>query len=104
MKVGAGIEKARVTVLLDVRHPHAYLALHPALAFAESLALDVDWVPLTTSTLKPPSVAAAGDDRGIRHRRYRAQAIAREIETYAQAQGLVVREFYRSGDADAANL
>ena len=104
MKVGAGIEKARVTVLLDVRNPHAYLALHPALAFSESLALDIDWLPLTTSTLKPPSVAAAGDDRGIRHRRYRGQAIAREIETYAQAQGLVVREFYRSGDADAANL
>ena len=104
MKSAAGIEKAQATVLLDVWHPFAYLALQPALAFAESLALDVDWLPLTAPTLKPPSEAQAGDDRGVRHRRYRAQAIAREIETYAKAQGLVVRDFYRSGDADAANL
>ncbi|MEE2674648.1 MAG: DsbA family protein [Myxococcota bacterium] len=103
MKIAAGIEKARMTVLLDVRHPFAYLALQPALALAESLALDVDWLPLTVPTLKPPSLAQPGDDRGARHRRYRGQAIAREIETYARTQGLVLREFYRSADADAAN-
>ena len=104
MKLDAGFDKVALTVLLDVRHPLAYLALHPALALAESLALEVNWLPLTAPSLKPPTAAQAGDDRGIRHRRYRAQALAREIETYAQAQGLVVREFYRSGDADAANL
>ena len=104
MKLDAGFDKARLTVLLDVRHPLAYLALHPALALAESLALEVNWLPLTAPSLKPPTAAQAGDDRGIRHRRYRARALAREIETYAQAQGLVLREFYRNGDAEAANL
>ena len=104
MSVTADLEKARVSVLLDVRHPFAYLALHRTLAFAESLALDINWLPLTVPTLNAPSVAREGDDRGIRHRRSRAQAIAREIETYGEAQGLVLREYYRSGDADAANL
>jgi 2-hydroxychromene-2-carboxylate isomerase len=104
MKIAAEIETARVSVLLDLRHPQAYLALHPTLAFAESLALDVNWLPLGVPSLKPPRAAQEGDDRGTRHRRYRAQALAREIETYADAQGLVLRDFYRSGEAEAANL
>ncbi len=104
MRLAADLEKARVSVLLDVRHPLAYLALHPTLAFAESHAIDVNWLPLEVPTLKPPSAVREDDDRGIRHRRYRAQAIAREIERYAEAQGLVLREPYRSGDAGAAHL
>ncbi len=31
------IDAARLCVVLDVRHPLAYLALHPAIAFAESM-------------------------------------------------------------------
>lgn len=104
MKLDAGFDKAALTVLLDVRHPLAYLALHPTLAFAESLALEVDWLPFTVPSLRPPSLAQPGDDRGIRHRRYRAQALAREVETYAEAQGLVVRDFYRDGDVGAASI
>ena len=91
-------------VLLDLRHPLAYLALQPSIDFVESLALDADWSPLAVPPLKPPSVAQDGDDRGVRHRRYRAEAIAREIETYSLAQDLVLREHYRSGDVEAGNL
>jgi len=93
-----------VLVLLDVRHPLAYLALQPTIALAGSLDVPFDWLPLSTPALKPPTEPGANDDRGIRHRRYRAQAIAREIEVYGAAQGLVLREPYRDGDARAANL
>lgn len=94
----------RLSVLLDVRSPFSYLALHPTLAFAESLGLDVDWLPLATPPLHPPSEPAPDDDRGARHRRSRAEALAREIETYAHAQGLVLRDPYRAGPADHAHL
>lgn len=104
MSLTADIENARLSVLLDVRYPLAYLALHPTLAFAESVGVDVNWLPLTAPTLKPPSTRQDSDDRGIRHRRSRAEALGREIETYAEAQGLVIREPYRDGDADTANL
>lgn len=104
MSLSADFERARLSVLLDVRHPLAYLALHPAIAFAQSLGIEIDWLPLTVPTLNAPTDAREGDDRGIRHRRYRAQAIAREIATYGDAQGLVLREYYRDGCAEAANL
>jgi len=44
------------------------------------------------------------DDRSVLHRRHRARAIAREIETYGRAQGLVLRELYRDADASAFEL
>jgi 2-hydroxychromene-2-carboxylate isomerase len=99
-----GDRSAALRVLLDLRHPLAYLALHPTLAFAESLGISTDWLPRSVPPLNPPSEPRADDDRGVRHRRYRAQAIAREIETYSRAQGLVLRDWYRDGPADLANL
>ncbi len=104
MSLSAGIDSARLSVLLDVRYPLAYLALHPTIALAESQGLQINWLPLGVPMLNPPSAAGEGDDRGIRHRRSRAQAIAREIGTYAAARGLVLREVYRDGPADAGNL
>jgi 2-hydroxychromene-2-carboxylate isomerase len=101
---GANIAGARLSVLLDVRHPFAYLALHPTVALAESLAVAVNWLPTSVPALRRPSEPGEADARGIRHRRHRAQAIAREIETYSAAQGLVVREYYRSGSSAAATL
>lgn len=98
------IDRARLSVLLDLRHPLAYLALHPTLAFVREVAVPVNWLPLTAPVLNPPSEPRPEDDRGVRHKRYRAQAIAREIEAYAAAQGLVIREPYRDADAQAANL
>jgi 2-hydroxychromene-2-carboxylate isomerase len=99
-----GIDTAALSVLLDLRHPLAYLALQPTIALAQTLALDVNWLPLEVPTLRPPSQPRQDDDRGMRHRRYRAQAIAREIETYAGAQGLVLRDAYRDGSAQLAKL
>jgi 2-hydroxychromene-2-carboxylate isomerase len=96
------IDTARLTVLLDLRHPLAYLALHPAEALADSLGLEINWLPVVVPNLRPPTPPLGDDDRGLRHRRYRAEAIAREIEIYAQAQGLVLEDVYRDGDSGAA--
>lgn len=92
------------TVLLDLRSPTCYLALPPAIAFARELGLATSWLPITVPPLRPPSEPAPGDDRGILHRRHRARALAREIETYARAQGLVLRDFYRDADASAFRM
>ena len=103
MSLSANLESAALTVCLDLRHPLAYLALHPAMELERGLGLKINWLPLTAPTLKAATVASRDDDRGIQHRRSRAEAIAREIAIYAGVQGLVVCEPYRSGPADASN-
>jgi 2-hydroxychromene-2-carboxylate isomerase len=100
----AGISKAALCVALDVRHPLAYLALRPAIAFGREAAIDVDLLPFEGQVLRAPSPPRPDDDRGIRHKRYRAHMIAREIAVYAHAAGLVVREPYRDGSPRAAHL
>ncbi len=95
---------APLSVILDLRNPFSYLALHPVAALADELRIEIDWLPLTVLPLKPPSDPAPGDDRGILHRRHRARALAREIEIYGRAQGLVLRDLYRDADASAFEL
>ena len=104
MTRSAELDRSRLSVLLDVRHPLAYLALGPTVELGTSEGIVINWLPLPTPSLNAPSIPAAGDDRGTRHRRFRAGAITREIEVYAAAQGLVLREHYRNADAGAANL
>ena len=69
---------APLRVLLDVSNPYSYLALGPTRALGEALGIEIDWLPLTTPPLKAPSKPCPDDDRGVRHRRARAQAMARE--------------------------
>jgi 2-hydroxychromene-2-carboxylate isomerase len=91
-------EAGKLQVMLDVRNPLSFLALGPAGALARESIVDVDFLPMPDAPLKAPSKPAPGDARGILHRRSRANAIAREISTYAEAQGLVIRDYYRSRD------
>lgn len=100
----ARIEKHSLSVLLDIRQPQAYLALQPAVSLAADCGIEINWLPVAVPPLKAPSEPAAGDDRGVRHRRIRGEAIAREIGTYAEAQGLVLEQYYRDGDAGPFNL
>ena len=104
MRLLSGIESSALSILLDVRQPFAYLALHPAGALASELGIEINWLPFSVSPRTPPPPEKPDDDRRIRHRRYRAQAIAREIETYAGAQGLVLRDYYRDSDPALLNL
>jgi 2-hydroxychromene-2-carboxylate isomerase len=94
----------RVTVALDVRNPFSYLALGPSFELARALDAEFDWLPLRDKPLSPPTEPGADDDRSIRHRRHRANMLAREIAVYAESQGVTVLEPYRAGSADAANL
>ena len=104
MTLSSAIDSAPLSVLLDIRNPYSYLALHPAAAVARELRITINWLPLCVSPLLPPAPPREGDDRGIRHRRHRARAIAREIETYASLQGLVLRDLYRRTDSSVVNL
>ena len=97
-------DSRQFTVLLDIRQPLAYLALHPASALAEECGVHIDFLPIADSPLNPPSEPLPEDDRGIRHRRHRAKAIAREIETYAGAQGLVLVDYYRNPNPTPFNI
>lgn len=99
-----GIDDARLTALFDLRQPLAYLALHPTLELGRAARLEINWLPTRVPALKAPSEPGPNDDRGVRHRRFRAQEVAREIETYGEAQGLVLRDYYRDPDATAANV
>lgn len=103
MSFTAELDRAVLSVMLDVRNPFSYLALGPALDLARSLSIEIDWLPLEVPPLRPPSAPASDDDRGTRHRRNRAEALAREIDIYASAQGLVIREPYRDGNPAAAH-
>ncbi len=104
MSISTAIDEARLTVLLDLRQPLAYLALHPAIELGRDAGVDINWLPVRVPPLKAPSPPGADDDRSVRHRRIRANEIAREIETYGAAQGLVLRDYYRGPDPSAANV
>ncbi len=100
----ADLDSAPLTIALDPRNPFCYLALEPAIAFGHSEDVEINWLPTTTPALRAPSLPREVDDRSIRHKRNRAHAIAREIATYADAQGLEIRDPYREPDPSNAQL
>lgn len=104
MRFTDALADAPLSVGLDIRHPLAYLALRPAIEFGRELGLQINWVPITGQPLKAPSIPRPDDDRSVRHKRHRANMIAREIALYAEAQGLTVQEPYRDGSPVAAHL
>lgn len=104
MSIGSRLDEARLTALFDVRQPLAYLALHPTIAVGREEGLEINWLPVRVRPLKAPSDPSPQDDRSTRHRRFRANEIARELETYGEAQGLVLRDYYRDPDPSAANV
>lgn len=104
MSASSRIDAAPLSVLLDVRHPQAYLAFHPAAELGRELSLEINWLPVVVSPLKRPAPPRPDDDRGTRHRRHRAEATAREIEVYARARGLALRDYYRDPDPAILNL
>src|SRR5271168_4152623 len=65
------IVKGHLPVAIDFKSPQAYLSVAPTCALADELGIIVDWQPLNVPPTKAAS-APAGDDRGSRHRRFRA--------------------------------
>ena len=98
----ASLESQALTVCIDFKHPQAYLALPPTLALADALGLTINWLPRIVAPIEQPTVAAADDSRGLRHRRFRAEYVAKDIARYAKVYGLVLEDLYRRPDVTAA--
>ncbi len=98
------LDASELTVLLDVRHPFCHLALAPTIAFGRDRGLEINWLPVETQTLRPPPPESEGFERSVAHRRNRARMIAREIQVYAEAQGLEMVDYYRDAPAPAVRL
>ncbi len=81
---GAHVAPAeRLDVCLDFASPHSYLALAGTLQLVAELGLSVDWRPLITAPQKSPPPPQPDDDRGTRHRHFRAAYTAHDIQRYA---------------------
>lgn len=93
--------RGTLALCLDIKNPLAYLALQPAFALVDDLGLTLECLPFAAAALKVPAPARDDEDRGTRHRRLRAEYLARDIARYAGVQKLVIREFYRSPDTSA---
>ena len=59
---------------------------------------------MVTAPLSRPRPIGVGDDRSARHRSIRAAYVARDLERYARARALELRDLYRSPDVTRASL
>ena len=95
--------RAPLTACIDVKSPHAYLALAPTAALADALDVVVDWLPLTAAALKRPVPPGPDADRGAQHRWHRARYREQDLERYANARGLKLADPYRVPDSTLAS-
>ncbi len=91
-----------LAVALDIKDPHSYLAKDPTYALADDLGVDIDWLPFVSRPLRRP--ASGGEDRGSRHRRFRADYVERSIARYASVRGVTIRNIYRAPDSSLAGM
>jgi 2-hydroxychromene-2-carboxylate isomerase len=94
--------KGELTVVVDFKSPHAYLAIAPTCALADELGITIDWQPLIMAPSKTPAGLAAplsDDDRGARHRRFRADYLERDFARYAADRGLALGALHRRIDS-----
>jgi 2-hydroxychromene-2-carboxylate isomerase len=81
---GASVTPAEgLVACIDFKSPQSYLAVRPTLALARDLGISVEWQPRLTPPLKRSKPGNADDDRGARHRRFRADYLARDLVRYA---------------------
>lgn len=98
------IVKGQLPVVIDFNSPQAYLAIGPTCALADELGITIDWQPLVVAPSKK-SAADSGQDRGARHRRFRADYLERDIVRYAADRGLSIGErLNRSKDSTFAAI
>ena len=91
-----------LAVVLDVKDPHSYLAKDPTYALADDLGIEIDWLPFVSRPLRLH--APGGEDRGSRHRRFRAVYVERSIARYASVRGVTIRDIYRAPDSSLAGM
>jgi 2-hydroxychromene-2-carboxylate isomerase len=91
-------------VAIDFKSPQSYLAKAPTRELAKELGVAIDWEPVRARPLTPPAAETTHDDRGTRHRRFRALYFERDLHRYARAQGLALGDVYRSPDSSLAGM
>jgi 2-hydroxychromene-2-carboxylate isomerase len=105
---GAGAAEPRrpaapVSVCIDFKSPHAFLALEPTRALEAHLGVAFDWLPLSVPALTRPPSTGAGADRGARHRHTRAAYVERDLARYAHARGIELGDVHRAPDTTLAS-
>ena len=95
--------KGQLPVVIDFKSPQAYLAIGPTCALADQLGITIDWQPLAVAPSKIPA-AESGQDRGARHRRFRADYLKRDIVRYAADRGLAIGALDRRKDSTLAAI
>lgn len=95
--------KGQLPVVIDFKSPQAYLAIGPTCALADELGITIDWQPLIIAPSKI-SAAESGQDRGARHRRFRADYLKRDIVRYAADRGLAIGALERRKDSTLAAI
>ncbi|HTO08509.1 MAG TPA: DsbA family protein [Myxococcota bacterium] len=95
---------ARVTVCVDFKSPHAWLAIAPTRALEARLGERFDWRPRSVLPLPRPAPLGPHATRGERHRAVRAAYWERDLARYAESQGLHLRDPYREVDAVRPSL
>ena len=96
--------RAPLSIAIDFKSPNAYLALQPTFELIDSLGLEVEWLPFDAPALKPYAQAGPDAPRGARHRWVRAQYWARDIERYAERQGLTIKDVFLNPDTSLAGI
>ncbi len=91
-------------VAIDFKQPQSYLAKGPTAKLAAAHGIEIDWQPMTARPLQDPPEETIGDDRGARHRRFRARYFERDLRRYAEAQGLVLGDIHRWPDSSVAGM
>lgn len=102
--MAGGARPGSLSVAIDFKSPNAYLAIGPTCALAEELGVAVDWQPFLVAPWKMPLSPSPGDDRGTRHRRFRAEYLECDVTRYAADRGLAMRGLYRQTDSTLAAI
>jgi len=92
-----------ITVCIDFGSAASYLAFEPTRALESWLGIEFDWRPIALPALPRPRPAQLGDDRGTRHRRARAEYLARDLARYAESRGLALGDVHRNPDTGLAS-
>ena len=82
-----------LTVYIDFKSPHAYLALKPTLAlldedWASDAELQIDWRPFAVKAPAPPAARKADETVSERHFRVRDEYNRATLHKYADIQGI----------------
>jgi 2-hydroxychromene-2-carboxylate isomerase len=93
-----------LSVAIDFKSPNAYLSIEPTCAVAQELGIAVEWQPFLVAPWKNQSLDSGSNNRGARHRQFRADYGERDVIRYAAGRGLELRGLHRQTDSSLAAI